>query len=81
MLLEAPITSVFGPGRTLPQDLVDRYNISLLFGSSPNSDHLADLKSYGVTFFVLEKAFSSVQAYSNFGRLVFENEQFAILEI
>jgi hypothetical protein len=81
MLLEAPITSVLGPGRTLPRDLVDRYNISLLFGSSPNSDHLADLKSYGVTFFVLEKAFSSVQAYSNFGRLVFENDKYAILEI
>jgi hypothetical protein len=81
MLLEAPITSVLGPGRTLPQDLVDRYNISLLFGSSPNSDQLADLKGYGVTFFVLEKSFSSVQSWRNFGRLVFENDKYAILEI
>ena len=81
MLLEAPITSVLGPGRTLPRDLVDRYNISLLFGSSPNSDHLGDLKDYGVTFFVLEKSFSGVQSWRNFGRLVFENDKYAILEI
>jgi hypothetical protein len=81
MLLEAPITSVLGPGRTLPRDLVDRYNISLLFGSSPNSDHLAGLEGYGVTFFVLEKAFSTVQSWRNFGRLVFENDKYAILEI
>ena len=81
MLLEAPITSVLGPGRTLPRDLVDRYNISLLFGSSPNADHLSDLKGYGVTFFVLEKSFSSVQSWRNFGRLVFENDKYVILEI
>jgi hypothetical protein len=79
-LLEAPIVSVLGPGSPLSKVSSDRYNLSLDFAQHPNTQLLNALKSYKVSWFVIEKQSAAVIDWNEFGEIVFENNDYQVLK-
>ncbi len=80
LLLEAPIVSVLGPGSPLSKVSSDRYNLSLDFAQHPNTQLLNALKSYKVSWFVIEKQSAAVIDWNEFGEIVFENNDYQVLK-
>ena len=73
--------SVLGPGSPLNKVSSDRYDLSLDFAQHPNTQLLRALKSYNVSWFVIEKQSTTVTDWNEFGQIVFENADYKVLKL
>jgi hypothetical protein len=64
-----------------PAWAIDRMNASLSFANSPNSQTLTALKIYDVEYFVVDLESTTQRTWLPFGRLLYQNTSFAILQL
>lgn len=81
LLLEAPIVSVFGPGKALSDFDSHIYNISLRVGQHPTEFLLNELNSLNVDFFVAENSSSNLRVLSKLRRIVYANARYTVFDI
>ena len=62
-------------------EVVERIDLSVMFGKRPTSDLLNALVKQGVSYFVLDKTMTPVLDWSNFGRELVSNERFILLQL
>jgi len=78
---EAPIVSVFGPGKVLTAKEADIYNLSLRVGQSPSNVDLEILENFGVALFVAENQSSAISELSSLRNVVYSNSSFTVFQL
>jgi hypothetical protein len=81
VLLEAPIVSVFGPGKPLQFSESQTYNISLRVGQHPTEHLLSELDSLGVDLFVAENSNSDLRLFSQLRPVVYSSNHYTVFDI
>ena len=78
---EAPVVSVFGPGKALSANEVSIYNLSLRVGQDPTNVDLEILENSGVKYFVAENQVSEISKFSNLRSIVYSNSTFTVFQL
>lgn len=81
MFFEAPIVSIFGPGKVLSPEDVELFNLSLRIGQSPTNLDLLSLENKGVDFFVAENEISSITEFAKLRKIVFSNSSYTVFQL
>jgi len=64
-----------------PAWAIDRMNATLNFANSPNEHSLMALRKFDVEYFVVDLESSAQRTWMPFGRLLYQNPSFAILQL
>lgn len=78
---EAPVVSVFGPGKALSANEASLYNLSLLVGQDPTNEDLEILENSGVKYFVAENQVSEISKFSNLRSIVYSNSTYTVFQL
>jgi hypothetical protein len=78
---EAPVVSVFGPGKALSTNEASVYNLSLRVGQNPTNVDLEILENSGVTYFVAENQVSEISKFSNLRSIVYSNSTYTVFRL
>jgi hypothetical protein len=78
---EAPIVSIFGPGKVLSAEDVELFNLSLRIGQSPTNLDLLLLENTGVDLFVAENETSSITEFAKLRKIVFSNSSYTVFQL
>jgi hypothetical protein len=62
-------------------DVVDRIELSLEFGSAPSLELLDDLLIQNVSYFVVDLTMTSFREWTRFGEIISSNERFILLKL
>jgi hypothetical protein len=81
MFFEAPIVSIFGPGKVLSAEDAELFNLSLQIGQSPTNLDLLSLENKGVDLFVAENETSSITEFAKLRKIVFSNSSYTVFQL
>jgi hypothetical protein len=62
-------------------EVVEKIDLSIMFGERPTSDLLNELLKQGVSYFVLDKTMTPIVDWSNFGRVLVSNRRFMLIQL
>jgi hypothetical protein len=63
------------------QDVINRIDISLRFGSQPSEESLRELLAYNVAYFVVDKTMTETRDWSQFGSTISSNNRYVLLQL
>ena len=64
-----------------PTWLLDRIDASLTFAKNPTDSAWRHLRSYGVTWFVIDKEFPKAKTWEPYGDIKFENSDILLIQL
>jgi hypothetical protein len=72
----------FLTGHNYPSpDLINRLRLSVHFANSPNSELIESLRSYGVSYFIVNLNQTPVRNWQRFGTVLISNSDYLLLEL
>ena len=81
LFLEAPIVSIFGPGKIFSAEEAALFNLSLRIGQLPSDLDIQTLEQAGVDLFVAENKFTAVTELSNLRDVVYSNASYTVFQL